>query len=126
MKIHPIKAARHNYKIKEDIVLSLKHEFIQQEDRIFHLEGSFSLKNEMPHLKASLNGEISLICQNTMMNYPFKIDWNIDLYIVKLGRLLEEDIYNYFTYEGEEFYLEKLIEEDIYINIPSIPKYSTS
>ena len=125
--LDPIKAAKEGLEINKSFTfsnLSKLHHCIVDASYSFDLFAKFDYQNRKPLLDAKLLGQIRLICQRTLE--PFEYVFNHD---IKLGFITDDRFFKNFpsdyepyVYQDNQINLIHLIEEEILLLIPLIPK----
>ncbi|WP_119342794.1 YceD family protein [Facilibium subflavum] len=90
----------------------------------FTLKGQFNTANNKPLLDAALKGQVVLICQRSLEAFDYPINVELKLGFVTDDRFFKDfpEGYEPYVYENEVVDIQALIEEEILLSIPMIPK----
>ncbi|WP_116962956.1 YceD family protein [Fastidiosibacter lacustris] len=125
--LNPIKSAKENLVIDKTFVFSnldTLHDCVIKGEYSFHFSGNFSCQHEKTLLDGKVTGNVELICQRTLEPFTFNIESDIKLGFVTDDRFFKNfpDDYEPYIYKDNQIDLTHLIEEEVLLCIPMIPK----
>ncbi|WP_151193094.1 YceD family protein [Cysteiniphilum sp. JM-1] len=127
--LDPIKAAKEGMVLNQTLSfshLSSLHECIVDGTYDFQLNLKFHFENNKPLLDGQLAGKITLICQRSLEPFEFRFDDPVKLGFVTDDRFFKNfpATYDPYIYKDNQINLVELLEEEILLSIPMIPKKS--
>lgn len=125
--LDPVKAAKEKLDINNTIIFSnlpQLHPCIVHGSYNFNLITNFRYENHNALLNGKLSGKIILICQRTLETFEYMIDNSLSLGFVTDDRFFKNFPENYeqYIYQNDQINLLELVEEEILLSIPMIPK----
>ncbi|WP_440682813.1 YceD family protein [Cysteiniphilum halobium] len=125
--LDPIKAAKEGMVLNQTFSfshLASLHTCIVDGSYDFQLNFKFHFENNKPLLDGQLAGKVMLICQRTLEPFAFSFDDPIKLGFVTDDRFFKNfpDTYDPYIYKNNQINLIELLEEEILLSIPMIPK----
>lgn len=125
--LDPIKAAKEELTLNQSFSfshLTLLHECIVDGSYDFQLNLKFHYESNKPLLDGQLTFKIILICQRTLEPFEFGVNDHIKLGFVTNDQLFKNfpRMYDPYIYKGNQIDLIELLEEEILLSIPMIPK----
>ena len=127
--LNPITAAKTALKIQQPFEftnLSQLNSCIAPGNYTVELEAQFSLQQYKALLTGHLTGDITLLCQRTLDQFNYPVSSKIQLGFVTDDRLFKgfPDHYEAYTYQNEQINLQALVQQEILLAVPMIPKKS--
>ena len=125
--LDPIKAAKEELTLDQTFTfshLASLHECVVDGSYDFQLNLKFHFQNNKPTLDGQLAGKVTLICQKTLEPFEFSFDHPVKLGFVTDDRFFKNFPENYdpYIYKDNQINLIELLEEEILLSIPMIPK----
>jgi len=125
--LDPIKAAKEERKIHQTFTFShlpQLHHCIMDGSYHFDFIAQFRYENHKALLDGRLSGTLMLVCQRTLEPYEYIFDAPLYLGFVTDDRFFKNFPENYepYVYHDNQINLVELIEEEILLLIPMIPK----
>ena len=125
--LDPIKAAKDGQELDKRFSLtqlSRLHECVVEKAYPFTLTGAFSFEHNKALLDAEIEGVVTLICQRTLEMFDHEIKVTVKLGFVEDDRFFKgfPEAYEAYIYQDQQIDLLEVIEQEIMLNIPMIPK----
>lgn len=125
--LDPIKAAKEGMVLNQTFSfshLTSLHQCIVDGTYDFQLNLTFHFENNKPLLDGQLAGKVTLLCQRTLEPFEFSFDDRVKLGFITDDRFFKNfpDTYDPYIYKDNQINLIELLEEEILLSIPMIPK----